>query len=221
MSDETRDELSELLRREYNPPPEVPREEMWAAIHARMEPRQAGVISLGRARLRRSGLIWRAAALSAAAAAVLVLGVGIGRLTAPVATPVAEAPAPAEAGPDAGVLRGAAVEHLERTEALIRMVRADGASGRVDPAVGAWARGLLTQTRLFLDASRQEDPAIQELFEDLELVLVQIVGVAEAAGGSEARAREELTLTLDGIERRDVLSRIEAVVPPMSGLAGT
>lgn len=193
---------------------------MWAAIEARLEPRDATVIPLDAARQRRASLVRRSFAWSAAAAAVLALGVGIGRMTAPLAPPVAEAPSPA-AALDASVMRVAAVEHLERTEALIRMVRADGAQGRVDPAMGAWARGLLTQTRLFLDAPEAQDPALQELMEDLELVLVQIVGVTEAAGGDGERARAELRLTLDGIERREVLSRIQAVVPPGAGLAGT
>jgi hypothetical protein len=221
MSEEPMDELSRLLREEYNPPPAVPRDEMWAALEARLEPREAGVVSLDEARRRRSVTLRRSLAWGVAAAAVLVLGVGIGRMTAPVATPVAEAPTQLRAGADASVLRVAAVEHLGRTEALLRMVRADGASGRVDPAMGAWARGLLTQTRLLMDTQEEQDPAMRELLEDLELVLVQIVGVTEAAGGDESRAREELTLTLDGMERSEVLSRIQAVVPPGAGLAGT
>jgi hypothetical protein len=221
MSDETRDELTRLLREEYNPPPEVPREDMWSAIQARLEPREVPVRSLDEARRRRAVMARRWAAWAAAAAAVLVVGVGIGRWTAPAPTTVADAPAASPDGPGALVLRVVAVEHLERTEALLRMVRSDGAAGRMDPAVGMWARGLLTQTRLLLDLPQGQEPAIQELLEDLELVLVQIVGVTEVAAGDEARAREELTLTLDGIERRDVLSRIGAVVPAGRGLAGT
>ncbi len=221
MTEGSMDELTRLLREEYNPPPEVPRDEMWAAVEARLEPREAGVVSLDEARRRRAARLRHPLAWGAAAAAVLVVGVGIGRMTAPMAPPVAEATPDAPAGSDAGILRVAAVEHLERTEALLRMVRADGAAGRVDPAVGVWARGLLTQTRLLMDIPQGEDRAIQELLEDLELVLVQIVGVTEAAGGDEARARAELTLTLDGIERREVLSRIQAVTPAGAGMSGT
>ncbi len=224
MSEEPMDELTRLLREEYNPPPEAPRDEMWAALSARLEPRDSGVIPLEVARRRRSAPVRRSLAWGAAAAAVLVVGVGIGRMTAPMtptAPPVAEATPDPPTGTEGGVLRVVAVEHLERTEALLRMVRADGAAGKVDPAVGAWARGLLTQTRLLLDIPQGQDPSIQELLEDLELVLVQIVGVTEVAVGNEARAREELGLTLDGIERREVLSRIQAVVPPGAGLAGT
>ncbi|HSW31518.1 MAG TPA: hypothetical protein VLH75_18675 [Longimicrobiales bacterium] len=221
MSEERTDELTRLLREEYNAPPEAPRDEMWSAIQARLEARESGVVSLDQARSRRAARLRAPLAWAAAAAAVLVLGVGIGRMTAPTAPPVAEAPAGATGGADPGILRLAAVEHLGRTEALLRMVRADGASGWVDPAVGTWARSLLTETRLLMDARQEQDPAMEELLEDLELVLVQIVGVTEAAGGDQGRAREELILTLDGMERREVLSRIQAVVPPGAGLAGT
>ena len=225
MNDDHRDELSRLLREEYNPPPQVPRDEMWTAIQAGLEARDTSVVSLDEARGRRAGRLHRPLAWAAAAAAVLVLGVGIGRMTAPLAPPVAEAPADVPAGlsegADAGILRVAAVEHLGRTEALLRMVRADGASGRVDPVVGTWARSLLTETRLLMDTPQEQDPAMRELLEDLELVLVQIVGVTEAAGGDGSRVREELSLTLDGMDRREVLSRIRAAVPPGAGLAGT
>lgn len=221
MSDEDRDDLGRILQEAYNPPPEVPRDDMWAAIQAGMAKDATQVISLDAARRRRQGMVRRTAAWGAAAAALLVLGVGIGRMTAPGTAPMASAPDERAVGSDPGVMRVAAMEHLERSEALIRMVRADGASGRVDPAVGGWARGLLTETRLLMDASADQDPAMRELLEDLELVLVQIVGVSEAAGAGGSRSREELDLALDGIERRDVLSRIQALGPQAAGLAGT
>ena len=218
MNERDRDGLGDLLRKEYNAPPPTPRDEMWTAIEAGLGTR-GQVRSLDSAPGRRWAALRRPLAWSAAAAAVLVVGVGIGRLTAP--TPVAEAPAAGTDGANASILRVAAVEHLGRSETLLRMVRADGRSGHVDPAVGAWARGLLTQTRLLMDSSEDQDPAMRELLEDLELVLVQIVGVSKAAGGDESRVREELTLALQGIEQREVLSRIQAVVPSGSGLAGT
>lgn len=221
MNEPERDEMGDLLREEYNAPPPTPRDEMWAALSAGLEPRSAGIRSLESARSRRWAALRRPLAWSAAAAAVLVIGVGIGRLTAPSPAPVAEAPVAAPGAVDASILRVAAAEHLARTETLLRMVRADGRSGHVDPAVGTWARGLLTETRLLLDSSEDQDPAMRDLLEDLELVLVQIVGVSQADGGDEARVREELTLALRGLEERDVLSRIQAVLPSGSGLAGT
>lgn len=228
------DGVRRVLREAYNPPPPTPREEMWEAIQARLAPRggtgdpKVGVVNLAGARrsLGAKGPVGRARLAwgwGAAAAALLVLGVGIGRLTAPGAGPMAfdEAGAGDSGGADAGLLRVAAVEHLGRSEMLLRMVRADGAAGRMDPAVGAWAEGLLSQTRLLLDLAAEEDPAMRDLLEDLELVLVQIVGVSGAGEDDPGRARSELSLALEGLEQRDVLARIQAVVPPGSGLAGT
>lgn len=221
------DGLGPVLRDSYNPPPPTPRDEMWEAIQARMHPRETGVVEMAGERLKRQAAesarrVRPAWWWAAAAAAVLALGVGIGRLTAPGAAPMAfdEGPVHAE-GADAGLLRVAAVEHLSRSETLLRMVRADGAAGWVDPAVGAWAQGLLSQTRLLLDVAAGEDPAMQELLEDLELVLVQIVGMTGAEAENPDRARSELSLALEGLERRDVLSRIQALVPQGPGMAGT
>ena len=49
MSEDDMDDLSLLLREEYNPPPAVPRDEMWAAIQAGLEPRVPGVVALDEA----------------------------------------------------------------------------------------------------------------------------------------------------------------------------
>jgi hypothetical protein len=219
MSEEPMDELTRLLREEYNAPPPAPRAEMWAAIQAGMKERGTPVVSLEAARARRaSPVVRRLVAWGTAAAAVLVVGFGLGRFTAP--GTVAEGPA-AETGPNPQALRLAATDHLARTEALLRMVRADGRSGQMDPVVGQWAEGLLIQTRLLLDSSENQDPAMWGLLEDLELVLVQIVGVADTRGADGAQAREELSLALKGIEENHVLSRIQAVTPAGSVLAGT
>lgn len=209
------DELSRLLREEYHPPPPTPRDEMWAVIQAGLEregPPPRALDDVRRERALRPA--WRQLGWAAAAVAVLGLGIGLGRMTAPHTEPVAVTPVPAEAS----LVRLAAVEHLGRSESLLRMVRADGAQGRLDPALGVWSRSLLTQTRLLLDSSGAQDPAMRELLEDLELVLVQIAAVSEA--GDQDRVRSELSLALSGLEQRDVLPRIQAVVPQGSGLAG-
>ena len=205
------------LRDEYNVPADTPRDEMWAAIEAGLEAREGTVVHLEVERRRRNERLVRPLGWAAAAAAVLALGVGIGRMTTPV--PVAEVAA--DVAPDPTALRMVAVEHFGRSESLLTLVRADARRGRVDPAVGTWARGLLTQTRLLLDTSEGNDPATRDLLEDLELVLVQVVGVAELAPGDDARARSELTLALEGLQEREVLPRIQAVTPAGRVLAGT
>lgn len=208
------DELTRLIRDEYNPPPPVPRDEMWAAIQAGLEAPVTPVHSLDEARRRRTA--WRSVQWAAAATVVLGVGVAIGRMSSPAPAPLAEAPAAVRES----AVRIAAVEHLVRTESLLRMARADGSSGRVDPALGSWARNLLGQTRLLLDSSAGDDRAMRDLLEDLELVLMQMAAAGEAQG-DEDRFNSELSLALSGLEQREVLPRIQAVVPSGVGMAGT
>lgn len=253
MSDKNFDELLMELRDSYNQPPETPREEMWAAIQARLDedgrekgtvPREAvsqggvlreaasegvapeeaaseGVVSLENARRSRWARIPATVRWSMAAAALLVLGLGIGRMTAPGTTPrVAEGDFGAMS-PDPQILRTASVEHLGRTESLLTLLRADARSGRVESTVGDWAKQLLSQTRLLMDAQPASDPVMEELLKDLELVLIQIVGVANTPPEDRARVRSELNLALEGLEEREVLPRIQAVVPAGPGRFGT
>jgi len=91
----------------------------------------------------------------------------------------------------------------------------------MEPAMADWSRSLLSQTRLFMDVQNGTDPVLSELLEDLELVLIQIVGVANSSGGDQARALSELNLALKGLEESDVLPRIQAVIPAGIGRFGT
>jgi hypothetical protein len=214
----------DALRESYNPPPETPREEMWAALEAALEgrtgvaaDRPGRVVSLEARRLGRDLGFHRAAGWAVAAAALLVLGIGIGRVSMRAPT----RPAAAAEAPDPTAMRLAAVEHLGQTESLLTLVRADARTGRLDPQVGPWARSLLAQTRLLLDAPEETDPAMRRMLEDLELVLVQIVGVTDTGTHDAARTRTELNLALKGLEDRDVMPRIQAMVPAGSGLSGT
>ncbi len=201
----------------YHAPPDTPREEMWAVIEARIRaPDSASevvVVDIGDA--RRGKTRWRHGWIPLAAAALLVVGIGLGRVTAPgpVSTPAAsDSPAPTQG------LDHAAREHLGRSESLLTMVRTDAREGRIDPAAAVWARGLLAETRLLLDARGGADPAMDRLLEDLELVLIQIVGVAEAGSGDEGHRRTELDLAMNSLDAGEVLPRIRAALP--SGLAG-
>ena len=233
-NDEPLDE--ELLRRlkgSYNTPPEVPREEMWTAIRADLaedgvETSPEGpVVRMDEHRRTRktrvprgpSGARWGLWVTAAAAAAVLLLGVGLGRMTAPVpqgpvaATGESEASAVAEQT-NSGPMRRAAARHLQGTETFLSLVKSDARSGQLSPEVQRLARGLLTQTRLFLDATPEGDPELRRLMEDLELVLAQVVSVEAGSPGTES----ELGLALDGMDRREVLPRIRSW---SGGMAGT
>ena len=211
MSDERMNELLGEVREHYHVPDEIPREAMWSAISERLGEEPSGdgdVIDLASRRTRRPGR--RAALWGTAAAALLVLGIGIGR----VSVPSMETPAAEVRGTLA--LDVAAREHLGRTESLLTMVRADARVGGLDPLTAEWARELLGETRLILDAVRDRDPAVGELLEDLELLLAQIVGVA-GVGREDPRMVDELDLTLRGLEEAEVLSRIRAVLPDAVG----
>lgn len=242
MPDDNMDGLLERIRSEYNPPPETPREEMWSVIQGRMEegrPEAVGqgtpseaisetkegmVLSLDEARRfrrPRQPFVW-----AMGAAAILVLGLGIGRMTAPGASPSGQGGVTASSGtnqtaaPGSDILRIVALDHLARTESLLTLARADASAGGMEASVGNWSRGLLAQTRLIMDAQEDPDPLLQELMEDLELVLVQLVGAA-AMDGDPAKIQSEWNLALEGLEDTEVLSRIRAVLPTGARFMGT
>lgn len=196
-TDRFEDWLKDAARQAYNPPPEPPREAMWAEIE--------------RARIRRRGGSWLRRPLpwwAGAVAAALVVGIGLGRLLerqrAGVERPVASAPAPT---PPAA-FQVAALEHLDRTEVLLTAFRADTRAGRVDGDLSPWARELLATTRLLLDSPAAEEPEIQLLLRDLELVLVQI------AQFPANRTPGELELINQALDERDIVTRLRVRVPP-------
>jgi len=230
MSDEGMDAMLDDVRGNYNVPPVTPRERMWTAIESRIgapgdggEPptvTEAGsapvapssdVIDLSAARRERVGPTHQMMGWAVAAAAVLVMGVGIGRMTAPAAPAAATF---AASTPSGGTMALAARDHLGRSESLLSMVLTDARAGRVDPETAEWARGLLVQTRLLMDNERELDPSVDALLLDLELVLVQIVGVSDTGSMDEAMARTELELALRSLEDGEVLTRIQAALPP-------
>ncbi len=216
MSEDRLDEALAELRRSYNAPPPTPRDEMWSVIERRSAAAGAGVIPLERAR-RVPQTFHKLVGWGVAAAALLVLGIGIGRRTAPLPAGVVLAPASERAG----LLRTVALDHLGRSESLLTLVRADARAGRMDPHALALARELLTETRLLLDAPGEKDPAMRELLEDLEFVLMQVVGAEESEVKGKHDAGTELNLALQGMNERAVLPRIQAVMPSGTGRSGT
>lgn len=209
--------LIDRLRSSYNVPGETPSEAMWQGISARID--EGKVVDIASARSAQAvspAASGRWAGWAVAAAAVLVLGVGIGRMTAPIGVDLVSEPGAVQAGSSSLAL--AAQDHLGRTESLLTMVRADARRGTVDPATSGWAKELLTETRMLLDAPTGTDAAVEELLLDLELVLIQIAGVSETGSMDEARRRTELELTLRSLEEGEVLPRIQAAMP--AGMAG-
>ncbi len=223
-----------VARSSYHAPGDTPREEIWQALEARLfeaegpDEAPSGSTDLAfPAPLRPRFGRW--VGLLAAASVALLLGLGLGRWSAAPAgsDTVADAPAEAPTAVPAGTpvprsgtaVRFAAARHLSDAEALLAFVAADAREGRTDRDVGVWGRTLLTQTRLLLDSSVSDDPAVRGVLEDLELVLAQIALLA-APDVDAARVRSELDLIARGVDETGVRSRIHSVLPSVDrGLA--
>jgi hypothetical protein len=192
-----------------NAPNATPRLEMWLAIQAARKP--AG-------RSQRRHVPWRLMALVAAA---LLLGVAIDRVALrtadrPIAPVAATPPEPTDPSDPSRLYRLAAAQTLTQAEALLTAYRASGVSEQ-DPAaarqLAGWGRQVLSSTRLLIDSPAGDDPQLRALFNDLELVLVQIIQLSGAP--LEPSDHELINRAL---EDRDLLPRIRTVVP--AGIAG-
>ena len=197
-----------------NEPGATPRAEMWRAIHsAQAAARDAQASGIARViPIRRNP--WRLMSLIAAA---LLLGVALDRMVLRregTASRVAgsELPAPGRSDSDdpGRLYRMAAVQTLTQAEALLTAFRA-GTPQRDSESMdqlGRWARDILSSTRLLMDSPAGDDPLLQSLLEDLELVLVQIVQLSGAPLAPADRALIDRAL-----ESRDLLPRIRTAVP--------
>jgi hypothetical protein len=221
------DRLDDRLRdtaREYNEPPETPRELMWAKIVAERaqsaeraestesaewsetsKKSEARIIPFRPVRSLRP-LSW-----AAGIAAILALGVGLGRLSvpstssAPPLPPVASQPAPRV---NNAAYELATTEYLSQSEAFLTLFRASlrQDTGNQQLAAGT-ARQLLATNRLLLDSPAAEDRRTKLLLQDLELVLAQI---AQLSPQSPSR---DLDLITEGLERGAVMTRLRTAVP--------
>ena len=100
------------------------------------------------------------------------------------------------------------VQHLSEAEALLTSFRTrSNADQQMDAQLGAWARQLLSNTRLLLDSPVANDPQRRPLLEDLELVLVQIV---QLSPGSTPQDRELIERTL---QQDHVMTRLRTAIP--------
>jgi hypothetical protein len=100
------------------------------------------------------------------------------------------------------------VRHLSNAEALLTSFRTrPPADHQGDAQLAAWARDLLSNTRLLLDSPVANDPERRPLLEDLELVLVQIV---QLSPGSTQQDRDLIEKTL---QQDHVLTRLRTAIP--------
>jgi len=228
LDDRFDDQLGDAAR-DYNAPPETPREEMWAAITAKRleravdnEAEKAEEKEAERRKDEHQRVLpfrpvrsFRPYRLPIGIAALLALGVGLGRLTAPAPTTppqpsVASVPAPQVSDV---AYRLAATEHLSQSESFLTLFRASIRQGGNEQLASATARQLLATNRLLLDSRAASDGRTRLLLQDLELVLAQI---AQLSGRPSA---PDLDLITEGLEDSGVMSRLRTAVP--SGTSAT
>ncbi len=216
MIDERFDDQLREIARDYNVPPETPRDLMWERIVAgRAERKEAAKESVVLPFRSSRRLSFRPFRLVAGVAALLALGIGLGRITAP--TP--DSPVPtnvvtevAPRGSDVAY-RLAATEHLSQSEAFLTLFRASVRRGGNEQLATSTARQLLGTNRLLLDSPAATDNRTRLLLQDLELVLAQI---AQLSGRPTS---PDLDLITSGLDDSGVMSRLRTAVP--SGTSAT
>jgi hypothetical protein len=202
--DDRFDDLLDDSARDYNQPPETPREEMWQRIVAERQAKSKAVLPF-----RRPNAV-RTFRFAAGIAAVLAIGVGLGRLTVekpPVAVAPTPAPTLAEPRVSAAAYRLATTEHLSQSETFLTLFKASVRGGGNEHLASATARQLLATNRLLLDSPAASDARTRLLLQDLELVLAEIAQLSP-----EPRSRD-LQLITEGLEQGGVLSRLRTAVP--------
>ena len=213
------DRFDDLLRdaaRDYNEPPDTPRNAMWERIvAARAEPSDRSetqddsrVIPFRPVGPRRH---LRPLAWAAGIAAVLAFGIGLGRLSAPAARPTTPPqPVAVQPGPrvSSAAYELATTEYLSQSEAFLTLFRASLRQGAGNEQLAAaTARQLLATNRLLLDSPAADNSKTRLLLQDLELVLAQIAQLSP-----QSRSRD-LELITEGLERAAVMTRLRTAVP--------
>src|SRR3954462_7345986 len=222
MIDDRFDDLLRDSAREYNDPPETPREELWQRIaSARQAEKEApkeppteaveGHRVLPFRHLRHHMRPGRPLTWAAGIAAVLAIGIGLGRMSveqpATVATSVPVPTSAAAPRVSGAAYRVATTEHLSQSEAFLTLFRASVRGKGNERLASATARQLLATNRLLLDSPAAADGRTRLLLQDLELVLAEIAQLSP-----QPRSRD-LQLITEGMEQGSVLSRLRTAVP--------
>ena len=159
-----------------------------------VEPGQSALVAGGSPRVAPSGGIERSATPE-------------GRVPSP-GSVAAAGSAPASGNAPTSAYQLAAANHLSDAEALLTSFRTRSAADQhLDAQLTAWARELLSNTRLLLDSPVAIDPERRPLLQDLELLLVQIV---QLSPGSTQQDREIIEKTL---KQDHVLTRLRTAIP--------
>jgi hypothetical protein len=198
MSEDRLDKIIDSAAEHYNVPPvNPPFDAMWTAIESEAFAPQIQSI----AGKRRASLVnnpWLRMA------AVLVLGVAIGRFStgAPALTDSATvAAAPAQAVDLEASYQLSAERYLGQAVTLVAGLPRQLQSGRIDSAYVARASESLTQLRTIMDSPAASNPRLRALFEDLELVLVQVVQMPATGNAIETKMLRQAMLDKDVMPR--------------------
>jgi hypothetical protein len=220
MTDERFEQLMRDAEKTFRAPPEPDLEGMWDAIASQtagLSGRQ-NLVALPTLPVRR-GLLQSSRVRIAAA---LIVGVGLGRAsmmlgrhdaTGARSASVSVASAPATHTSDTSMARPYDVEtsqYLGQTAALLVALPSEVKAGHADQQFTARAADLLTRTRLLIDSPAANDPAMRSLFEDLELVLAQVVRLQNNGN------RIEMDLINRALEQRDVIPRLRTAAADIS-----
>jgi hypothetical protein len=213
MDDRFDDQLRESAK-DYNEPPETPREFMWTRIVAARNASTPERGTDGKADSFRRSLVpsfrsFRPLRWPAAIAALLAIGIGLGRLSAPRTSPNAAPVVSTEAAPrPAGVAyQVATAEHLGQAETFLTLFRSSIRQRGNEQLASATARQLLATNRLLLDSPAASDNRTRVLLQDLELVLAQIAQL------SPRPSSPDLDLITEDLEDSGVMSRLRTAVP--------
>jgi hypothetical protein len=199
MNEDQFDRLMKGAAEHYNRPPNnVPLNEMWAAIETetfgpRIMPKAPRRSLLANPWLRM--------------AAVLMLGVAIGR-----GSMLTRQSAPIQSAEnDMEMTTTSSFElmterYLGQTVSLLVALPKQLQAGKTDSAFINRASESLATLRLLMDSPAGHNPRMRALFEDLELVLVQVVQMPKTGNATDAK------LIRQAMQERDVMPRLRDAV---------
>jgi hypothetical protein len=215
MNDERFDKLMNDAAEHYNRPPDLPPyEEMWESIEDQLNASRPEEQPYPRPFLVPQRKHWLSSSWLRMAA-ILILGIALGRASAVL---MSEPAAPAGAGVQETAValtankevRGRDFDYthdyLGETAALLISLPEKLRADRPDPDFAARADNLLLQTRRLLESPAAADPTLRVLFEDLEMVLIQVVRLQSDPNPTKK------DLLKQALEQRDVMPRLRNAV---------
>ena len=197
MTEEQFDRIIKGAADHYNVPPvNPPLNEMWAAIEAEaFAPKVVAIAAPRRSIVHNPWLRM---------AAVLVLGVAIGRVSTGLKATAPEVPLqPVAMVADASDGYQLTTERfLGQTVTLFATLPKDLQEGRTDSTTIDKASQLLATLRPLMDSPAASNPRLRSLFEDIELVLIQVAQMPKNGSKMEAK------LIRQAMQDRDVMPRL-------------